>query len=233
MKGLYSKTSYYQIRLLENLFLSVLPCALCGYAGQGHLLLFLLGCVIAFLFYARVSLSRTALPSPFRKQPFEFTIGIRKTWLLLLLIYGLGAIALGVGNVNLLLFCLFCICLCSMFYYQEPEPLVLHWQQSRRPQAFLWLKIRRGLLHLSLLLFPLFLLLLLFYSAEWYKGLIVCLLGAFLVFFMICMKYAVFPRRINASESSMLALCLLCYPLILAIIPYYYIKALQNLKQYA
>jgi len=47
------------------------------------------------------------------------------------------------------------------------------------------------------------------------------------------MKYAVFPRKMSVTELTIVGLCLAFYPLILAIIPYYYFKAINNLKNTA
>jgi hypothetical protein len=52
-----------------------------------------------------------------------------------------------------------------------------------------------------------------------------------LIPFTISLKYAAYPEKVGISEGIILALCLAFYPLILAIIPYYYFKAIANLKK--
>ena len=231
LKANCSTGHYYAIRILENLLVSLGTLALCLLLGHYLLGGFLLVFGAVFLFLPTAAIWRRSMPTPFARKPFEFSIGFRKTWLLLLLLYAIGFVGLGVGNINLALFGLFCICGCSALYYQEPEPLLMHWNQNRRPLPFLRYKMWRGMVQLSMLLTPLLLGLALFHPAELYKGAIVWGLGLFLVPFMVCLKYAVRPRRFNATEATMVALCVTFYPLILAIIPYYYFKAVANLKR--
>lgn len=197
---------------------------------QYFLSLLLLLAVVLFLFLATLPLFKGSLPTPFSKKPFEFSIGFRKTWLLLCAIYSLGIIGLVVVNVNLCLFSLMCICLCSTFYYLEPEPVFFHWNQHRNAIDFLKHKIGRGVMHLSYLILPLGILFCVCFPLEYYKVAVIWLAGSLVIPFIIFLKYAVYPRRIHVSETFMIALCFLFYPLILALIPYYYFKAVENLK---
>ena len=231
LKANFSTGHYYSIRLLENLLISLGTLVLCLLHGHYLLAGLLLAFAAIFLFSSTTSLWKRSIPTPFTAKPFEFSIGFRKTWLLLAVLYALGFIGLAVGNVNLGLFCLFGICGCSVLYYQDPEPLLVHWNQCRRPLPFLRYKMWRGIIQLSLLLAPLLLGLAVLHPSGFYKGAIVWGLGLLLVPFMVCLKYAVFPRRLNATEASMVALCVMFYPLILAVIPYYCIKAIDNLKR--
>jgi len=91
-------------------------------------------------------------------------------------------------------------------------------------------KIGRGVVQLSALLSPSLVLLAICCTTELYKGIIVWQIGITLIPFIISLKYAVFPRKINATEATVIALCLVFYPLIVAVVPYYYFKAINNLK---
>ncbi|WP_148907445.1 hypothetical protein [Sphingobacterium allocomposti] len=230
LKVVFSKTDYYRVRLFENILLCLGSMVLLVIAGNPILAVTIGGLCILFLFTPTTSIWKRRIPTPFAKKPFEFIIGVRKTWLLLGVLYLLAAIGLSVDNINLALFSMFCVVLCSASYYQDPEPLLLYWNQNRPPAKFLWYKIRRGVAQLCILWAPILLPFAVLHPAEAYKGVIVCLLGVMLIPYVILLKYAVYPRKINITEGTMLGLCLAFYPLVLALIPYYYFKAIQNLK---
>lgn len=231
LKSVFPITLYYQVRILENIVMSLGSLTIFVSTGNYLMAFALLMSCILFIFTSTISFWKRSIPTPFTKKPFEFIIGFRKSWLSLLLLYVVSIIAVGVGNLNLLLFCMFCICLCCTFYYQAPEPLLIHWQQNRKPAAFLRYKIRRGIIQLSLLVWPLFFLVAISFPTDLYKAFIVWLLGLTLIPFIISLKYAVFPRAISIPEGTIISLCLIFYPLIIAVVPYYYFKAVNNLKQ--
>jgi len=47
----------------------------------------------------------------------------------------------------------------------------------------------------------------------------------------LCSKYANYPDEIILPESMMMILCIVFPPLLLAMIPYFYIKSQQKLKE--
>lgn len=230
LKTIFPINAYYKIRILENILISFGTFILLIVNNHYMLALLLLGCCILFMFTSTTSVWKRSIPTPFTKKPFEFIIGFRQTWLLLVLFYAVGIIAVTADNPNLILFCLFCTCLCCMFYYQTPEPVLIHWNQNRKASNFLRYKIGRGIIQLTLLLVPLLLLFGIGYPDQLYQACIVWLLGLILITFIITLKYAVFPRTMNVTEATIVGLCVIFYPLILAVIPYYYFKALHNLK---
>ncbi|MGX1640711.1 hypothetical protein [Sphingobacterium sp. NPDC055431] len=233
LKMTFNNLDYYLIRILENLILSFGTVILLIIFGKLNLALVLLAIAVLFVFVSTNSLWSGTFPTPFRKYPFEFIIGFRRTWPLLIILYVLAYIGLAFGNQNLALFCMFCICICGTLYYQVIEPGIILWNQNRKPVAFLLHKFTRGIIQLSLLLLPIAIPLCVIFPEDITKALIVWGLGLFLIPFAICLKYAVFPRKVSVSESIVLGLCLAFYPLVLVIIPYYYYKAIQNLKSAA
>lgn len=230
LKLTFNNLDYYLIRMLENLIISLGTVILFILHAKFDLALLLLAIGILFVFVSTNSLWSRTIPTPFKKYPFEFIIGFRKTWLLLLILYVLAYIGLAYGNQNLALFCMFCICICTSLYYQVIEPNLILWNQNRKPVAFLNHKFKRGIFQLSLLLLPILIPLVALFPHDISKALIVWGLGLFLIPFVISLKYAVFPRKVNVAEGVILGLCLMFYPLVLFIIPYYYFKAIQNLK---
>ncbi len=230
LKATYSHKDYSLIRITENVILSVGTIILFILTSNAALACIIIALSILFVFIPTSGFWSRSIPTPFRKFPFEFIIGFRKTWLLIFLLYILSAIAVVFKNQNLALFCMFCICVCSTFFYQMPEPFLIFWNQNRKPLHFLWYKILRGIIQLSILLLPIILMQFIVFREEIYKAVIVWALGLLLIPFIISLKYAAFPRKINSSEGIIIALCLTFYPLVLAIIPYYYFKAINNLK---
>ena len=231
LKTTFTKRDYYNIRLIENSIIS--SGSIIVLLISGHFVLAAVSIIlcVGFLFTTTAFVWTRRIPTPFTKKPFEFIIGFRRTWLLLLILYSIAMLGAIFGNQNLALFGLFCICFCCMFYYDQPEPSMVLWNRSRTASQFLMYKIRRGLVQLSLLILPLMGGIVAFFPESYYKVLIVWFLGLFLIPFVICVKYAVFPRKINITEGSILALCLAFYPLVLALIPYYFYKAVSNLNK--
>ena len=230
LKMTFNSLDYYLIRILENLILSFGTILLLILFDKLSLAFLLLAIAILFVFVSTNSLWSSTFPTPFKKFPFEFIIGFRRTWLLLILLYILAYIGLAYANQNLALFCMFCICICATLYYQVLEPRIILWNQNRKPVAFLFHKFTRGIIQLTLLLLPISIPFCIIFPEDITKALIVWGLGLFLIPFAICLKYAVFPRKVSVSEAVILGLCLAFYPLVLVIIPYYYYKAIQNLK---
>jgi len=188
-----------------------------------------LAIIFAFLVFKTFGKS---LPTPFAKKPFEFIIGFRRSYLLILVLYMLAAIGFYVTNPNLVLFCVAGITLSCVFYYQLPEPVLYLWNSRETPTRFLLGKFRRGILQCLLFVFPLLLIYAVIFSSEWFNALIVLGGILFLLPFAITLKYVAYPREINFPEGFALALCFSFYPLILALLPFYYLKALKNLKNY-
>lgn len=230
LKSIYHEKDYYRIRIVENLLVSSVSIILLSITeNYWHTALIILACIL-FLFTTTIRFWKTSLPTPFTKKPFEFILGFRRTWLLILVIYLLGSIGLLYGNENLGLFCVFCISICCSFYYQDPENIYFYWSNNRKPVTFLIYKIKRGILQLSILILPLIILFLILFPSSYLKIILVWFLVTLLIPTVICIKYAVYPRKISITEGLMLSLCLSFYPLVLALIPYYISKAIKNLR---
>lgn len=231
LKNTFSKKDFYNIRLLENgiVALPSITILLSQSLWRYAVVLVLLALLFAFLTFKAFGKS---IPTPFAKKPFEFTIGFRRSYLLILLLYLLAAIGFYVTNPNLVLFCVSGIALTCTLYYQLPEPVFYLWNSRETPAGFLLRKFRRGLLQCLLFVLPLLLTYAFIFSSEWFNALIVLGGILFLLPFAITLKYVAYPREINFPEVSVLILCFSFYPLIVALLPFYYVKALKNLKNY-
>jgi hypothetical protein len=231
LKNTFSKKDFYTIRLLENNIVILPTLAIFLFRGLWLYGVALIALAVIFAFLVFKTFGKS-LPTPFAKKPFEFIIGFRRSYPLILVLYMLAAMGFYVTNPNLVLFCVVGITLSCVFYYQLPEPVLYLWNSRETPARFLLGKFRRGILQCLLFVFPLLLIYAVIFSSEWFNALIVLGGILFLLPFAITLKYVAYPREINFPEGFALALCFSFYPLILALLPFYYLKALKNLKNY-
>ena len=231
LKNIFRKKDFHKIRLLEN-GIVILPSMIILLL-QAHWAYASTLCLLAALFaFLDIKSYGRSIRTPFTRYPFEFIIGFRRSYLLLMALYLLAAIGFYVSNSNLVLFCLACIALSCLFYYQSPEPILYVWNYRHTPTGFLLRKIKRGLLQCFVLTLPIVLPYVIIFSADLFQALIIGAGMLLLLPFYITLKYVVYPREISLPEASILVLCFSFYPLILALLPFYYVKAVKNLKNY-
>lgn len=219
-----------RIRVLENGILSlpfVVVLAIKGAFWELSVLL-LLGSVLAiFSFHSSTNLS---IPTPFAKQPFEFTVGFRKTFFIFPIAYGLTIIAISVDNLNLGIFSMLLLFLTAMNYYLKPEPQYYVWIHSHTPNAFLFYKIRVATKNMLLLCSPILLGLLAFYPSNYGLLLLFFMAGLLLLCTVIMAKYAAYPRELNLPETILLALSIVLPLFVVFTLPFFYSKALKQLN---
>ena len=76
------------------------------------------------------------MPTPFSKNPFEFTTGFRRTLLIFPLAYALTVIAINVDNLNLGIFSILLIFLIVLSFYSKPEEEYYVWVHADTPKSF-------------------------------------------------------------------------------------------------
>lgn len=231
LQNLYNKKKYYAIRTLENTVVAFPFCFVLIAYKQWLAGSILLLAVLLFPLLKIALIQGRAIPTPFTKKPFEHILGFRNNWLLIALLYFLTLIATYVGNLNLGIFALVVLGLvCGSFYFFVEDEFTL-WQHSKKAKQFLFAKIKRAIIQSYALLFPPAVALTLRFQTEaiWIE-LLVALFVLLIVAFVICLKYAAYPRTISLPEMTVFALCCVFYPLIIAILPYYYLKAINNLQ---
>ncbi|MCB0631007.1 MAG: hypothetical protein R2824_08855 [Saprospiraceae bacterium] len=230
LRSIFSKKDFLRIRLLENTLVA-LPFALyLSYEGLYYLAFGLpaLSILLAtFHFRYRIGL---VLPTPFRRFPFEFISGFRRTFWLLLLAYFLLAKSIQVANFNLGLFALALLFFNGMSYYAQPEDEYFVWIYATDPKGFLNKKLFSALICISLLTAPLFLVLMLTNPDKWWIILGVQLLGCIFLWSMILAKYSAYPREINLPQAFLFGLSLWFPPMLLIVIPMFYIRSKKQLK---
>lgn len=226
----FNKTSYRQLRWIENalLLLFFIP-ALLWY--QHYLWAVGLGaaaCLIVFM----PSLPRTplTLPTPFFRLPFEFARGFRQYWYLILLAYFLCFMGLRVGNYNLSAFGLL-LCMGSyLLFYQamEPKEYVRIFRCSAA--AFLWHKWRIALYYSLLSTSPMLLAMLIVFPLHHLHTALLSLASISYLSLMVWGKYTSFPRPISFLHALLFGLSFVFPPLLMALLPWYFIRASRHLK---
>ena len=219
-----------KIRVLENLIISTPFVFIIVYKSLFPEAIILLFCsIIIALFSFRTSLNFT-IPTPFSKNPFEFTTGFRKTFLILPLAYALSVIAINVDNFNLGIFSMLLVFLITLSYYSKPEEEFYVWVNVDTPKSFLMKKMMIATKNSTLLTIPISLGLLICYPAEYNLILLFFFIGILFLWAMVLAKYSAYPSEISLPEGIIIAFALSFPPLILLVIPYFYPKSIKNLR---
>jgi hypothetical protein len=171
------------------------------------------------------------IPTPFAKNPFEFTVGFRNTFYLFMIAYCLTAIAIVVDNFNLGAFALILVLLVTWSYYIKPENGYYVWLFSLLPKAFLFYKIKIAFYYSFLLCVPVLLSLSIFYWENTGVLLLCFGLGYTFLVLLILAKYAAFPEEISIKEAILVVLCLSFPPLLMAVIPYFLPQSVKSLNK--
>lgn len=241
----YPMGTYRKIRLVENATV-VLPVALL-FLGKGvqallttegnglgvwyWMALTLVQCLVGLAMSYRTLGQRSSItfPTPFSKQPFEFAIGVRRFWWLLLFAAFLLVMGVRANNFELGAFAWFVAVFGAMSFYQKPEPGFYVWVHAMSGKALLNRKLRLGCQHLFLLSLPFLITLLIAFPAYWLflaGGLLLAM--AYLVLFIVA-KYAAYPNEIDVLNAFLVGFGIMMPPVLLFLIPYYYRRAIARL----
>jgi len=166
-----------------------------------------------------------SIPTPFSKHPFEFAVGFRRLFWLLLPIYGLTCIAMMYDNYNLGVFSLLAVIAVVINFYNEVEDELFVWNFSKSVNQFLGYKIRIGLIYATSLVLPILIALLVFYLSNWWVTLAFLVVGLAFLSTYIVAKYAAFPQRINFVDGLVIMICIPLPVLLIFIFPYFYGRA--------
>ena len=146
------------------------------------------------------------------------------------LAYALTVIAISVDNLNLGIFSLLLIFLIILSFYSKPEEEYYVWVHADTPQLFLKKKMIIATRNFILILIPIVLGLLFYFPVEYDILLLFLLIGILFLWIMILAKYSVFPKAINIPEIIIIIFAVSFPPLMLFVIPYFYIKSIKNLR---
>ncbi|MGB0984414.1 MAG: ABC transporter permease [Saprospiraceae bacterium] len=231
LKSCFSDNQYYQVRLIENLLLVLPFVAFLILKNNWSIALGMLIISGLSTFLRTNNSLQFSIPTPFYKNPFEFTVGLRKTFFIFIGAYVLTYIAISVDNFNLGAFALGVTCFTTFSFYAEPEEDFFVWTFSRTPASFLLQKIKIALLSLTLLCLPILVSLGIAFPQFWRVLLIFQSLGYLYLVAVLLAKYSAFPRKISVPQGFLLAFGVWLPPLLVFIIPFFYKKSIQQLKQ--
>lgn len=143
-----------KIRILENLIIALPFVILLLYRNIfGESFLLLIASLLLASFSFRTHFSYT-IPTPFSKNPFEFTVGFRNTFYAFPIAYLLTYIAISVENLNLGIFAMLLVFFISSGYYSKPENTYFVWVHSATPRMFLVEKLMTATKYSFLLALP-------------------------------------------------------------------------------
>lgn len=226
---LFSTTVFQKIRLIENLIMSLPFIVFLLYQQCFIIAVVVLVVALAISFFKQSGLNTFVLPTPFYKKPFEFISGFRKSLLIFLGCYTLAIIAVSVDNFNLGAFALLVTLLICLNFYAKPEPKFYVWIHAYKPAKFLQHKMLTAFFYSIIISAPISLLLLFFYIGYWYIVVAFVLLAILYMCLNLLGKYAYYPTPVNLIQLLAVVFSLLFPPFLLISLPYFYIKAKQNL----
>ncbi len=227
----YSRADFLKIRLMENL-LAAFPFVVMLLISANYYLA--LGVFLAAGFMAintKRLVWQIVLPTPFYRHPFEFTAGFRLSFLLVLGGYYLTYISIRYANFGIGIFVIYALGVLAALYHSYPEDQYYVWIFHRTATSFIFYKLLSAWAYTSLLSLPVGAALVLanpdklgLILAAWWLGLAVCTVG-------VLAKYAAFPREISLQEGLPLGFSIMFPPLLLVLIPYFYLSAQRHLKE--
>lgn len=227
---LFKRANWRKIRLIENLVI-VLPFSLILAIKSQYVFavsLLLVGSLLSF--FINNYILKFPLPTPFGKRPFEFMVGFRKTFLLILFYYFLCIMAILYDNFNLGLFALMITVLTTLGFYNTVEPGQYLSMYNKGAESFLWHKVSIAFKHLLLLLTPILIMLTFVFPQELQIVFLCTFLGCCYILMMIIAKYKSYPKDIDLLTSIVLTLSIVIPVFMLFTIPFFYKKSVQNLQ---
>ncbi len=230
LKICYSKTEFRKIRLTENI-ISTLPFLLFLIFKSNYISAFVVLSISCSLSFINIENKfNFTLPTPFKKNPYEFILGFRKTWIFLICTILLAIAAIQVNNFNLGAFALICSLLVCSSYYSPIENEFYVWMYSLKPSEFIFQKIKILLLHIIILNMPISLILTFYFPTKLLILSIIFAFGILASITSLLMKYSIFPQKTSISLGIIVAFSFINFPLLLITLPYLYRKTRTNLK---
>lgn len=232
LKTVFSTQKFRRIRLLENTLMA-LPFMIEFIVYQKWIALAILGLTTILLAFINVKIShQKTLPTPFSKYPFEFSVGFRTAFLLLIACYVLMGIGIYVDNFNLGMFSILALFVVCMGFYTQPEDEFYVWIHHHSTSTFLFSKVKTAIMNVSLLSAPLVFILLAFYPKDGgYVAIFVLTAFAFITAVVLA-KYAAYPNEIQLIQVFFLGISIPAPFLLLLFIPLFYNQATNRLKSY-
>ncbi len=229
LKSIFTKRQLIIIRLLEHLLIAV-PFMIILIIKSGWMwMVALLMTAITLAFTPIHSFNTPRIPTPFKKLPFEAIVGFRRWLVLILISYFLLAKAIQVDNSNLgIAMPVFLILLCVTFYLRI-EPMIYVWIYRFSPRKFLWLKLKSAYKCTMILIFPMIILIGIFFPESMLGLLIALIYGLMILTLLILAKWASYPEEINIPQAVLMGIAFLLPPVLVFIMFMFYKKAVGKL----
>jgi len=228
LRGLFRGGEYRRIRLAENGLL-LLPFVVFllvkGFWAQ-TLVLGIVG-MSSVWWIARFA---RALPPPFSRRPFEFTVGFRRYWWLLLIAGVLLYQGVRVMNFELSMFAAVLVMLAGSMFLSPLEPGEFVSVHTLTPKAFLHGKVRLLCGQLFLLVLPFLLTVAAVFPGYWLTILIIVVYGYVFFLLNLVIKYAIFPKVAHVGHAIIITFGMIFLPFGLYQIYLFYRRALVRLE---
>ena len=231
LKNIYSKTDFYKIRLVENSIMA-LPFLILLLLETELLSAFIIFPSIVLLAFIKTKQYwlRT-IPTPFKRFPFEFIVGFRKTFWFIALVYFVIIKAIQVDNYYLSLFGLAVVFFTCMAYYQKPEHEYYVWIHIHQSKEFLIKKFYTLLKCASILSILPLIAIMIGFPSNWWITLLVYIAANILLSSVIVAKYSSYPFEMNLPQGILYSISLLFPPILIFTIRLFYKKSKQQLEQ--
>jgi hypothetical protein len=176
--------------------------------------------------------TRVYLQTPFSKHPFEWILGFRKYFWVLLPLIAVLVLSKIYTNPNLGLSSLIILfgVIFSFYGYMESEYFV--WNFNGSSNTFIIKKIKIAIKHSTLILAPLVMVLIVLHPELWLKALTLLVWAYAALIVVIMSKYAIFPNEMDLINGLIIFISIAIPPLMLFSLLYYYKKSKSNLNYY-
>ena len=232
LKTVFSITHFLRVRIIENLIIAF-PFIL--FLILRSFYIFSVGLLFLSFLMALTSFStglNITIPTPFSRHPFEFTVGFRNTFLIVIVAYILTVIAISVDNYNLGIFSFLLIFLTTYSYYFKSENEFFVWSFSIDAQGFLLQKIKTAILYSTILCLPVIIALSIYKIENSGLLLIFLLTGYAFLITVILAKYSAYPNEISFIHGILIALSVYFPPLLIIVIPIFFKQSVKRLYNY-
>ncbi|CAN5799016.1 hypothetical protein BH11BAC3_BH11BAC3_12100 [soil metagenome] len=231
LKFTFSTKNYFKIRIVENL-LTVLPFIIFLCIKKEIIpAILLIALASGITLYSTKSSFTITIPTPFYKKPFEFIAGFRKSLIAIFGAYFVTAMAILYHNFNLGIVSLLFIFFVCLSFYNEPENVFYVWVHKLTVNRFLFDKIKTAIAFSTLITLPSALALSITFPSHSWLIVAAQLLGYCYLLTIILAKYAAYPQKMNLPQGLLLALSFTMPPLLIGLIPFFYIQSKTRLNQ--
>lgn len=230
LKIIFGNNTFFKIRCIENFILAIPFLLVFIIHNDFRALSIQVLLILLLLFRASNKKVNLVLSTPFSASSHEFIEGLRKFWYWIVLSYSLTYIAITEDNVNIGLFALILLLISVLGYYNNIERDYIIWSNKRAVKEFLRYKIKQGVVGFLVLSLPIILSLGVFYPSHidtLMIGIVICLL---FIATIILAKYEAFPNNIGFSQQILILVSVIFLPMLLGVIPYFYLGAIKKLK---